>query len=62
VLKKFEPRIPAGKIKRDTPRKAKAIVQKRPPVVIGYTSPNPVVVNVIIPIHKAVGISENLVG
>ena len=62
MLKKLDPRIPAGKIKSETPIKANAIVQKRPPVVIAYTSPKPVVVYVIIPIHNVVGISPNFDG
>jgi N-acetylglutamate synthase-like GNAT family acetyltransferase len=33
VEKKLEPKIPAGKVKRDTPRKAKVMVAKRPELI-----------------------------
>ena len=62
LLKKLEPRIPAGKVNNATPRKAKHTVKNLPAVVTGYISPNPVVVNVTIPNHKVAGIFENLSG
>ena len=59
LLKKLEPRIPAGKVNKATPRKARHTVKNLPAVVTGYISPNPVVVKVTMPNHKVAGMLEN---